>query len=87
MKKNNIFTTRNMTKGEAYDHIFSFLTKAVIKAESRFSEQNIRFGKTGMVHTLPYEHGIELVKAAKIFVKEEGKRARKIIREDNDYNP
>ena len=36
---------------------------------------------------MDYPQGIELVIAAKIFVKEEGERARKIIREDDDYNP
>ena len=87
MKKNNIFTTRNMTKGEAYNHIFSFLTKGVITNERRFNEKLMKLGKTKFVYCMEYKQGIELVKAAKIFVKEEGERARKIIREDNDYNP
>ena len=39
MPKNNIFNTKNMTKGEAYDHIFSFLTKSVIMSEKQFNEK------------------------------------------------
>ena len=87
MKKNNLFNTKDMSKGEAYDHIFSFLTKQVIISEKRFNEKLWRAGKTKLAWLIDYGQGIELVKAAKIFVKEEGERARKIIREDNDYNP
>ena len=87
MKKNNLFNTKDMSKGEAYDHIFSFLTKSVIVSEKKFNENLRKISKTRLAWFLYYDHGIELVKAAKIFVKEEGERARKIIREDNDYNP
>ena len=87
MKKNNIFSTKDMSKGEAYDHIFSFLTKSVIMSEKKFNEKLRKINKTKLAWLMDYPQGIELVIAAKIFVKEEIKRARKIIREDNNYNP